>query len=510
MICRVSTRAISLCAALFAVVPLPAATAQAAAPMRPNVLFIMADDLGYADVGCYGQQRIKTPNIDRLAADGLRFTQYYAGNAVCAPSRCVLMTGRHPGHAFVRDNRDPGPPAIPHEVRGQIPIPAELRTIAEEFKSLGYATAGFGKWGLGGPGSTGDPLRHGFDEFFGYLDQWHAHNYYPQFLYKNDLPFPLNNPPIDAHGKLPAQDDPENPANYRRFIGSDYAPDRLAEQALEFITKHGDTPFFLYYPTIVPHVALQVPEDSLSQYRGQFPDPHYDGKEGYCPQFTPRAAYAAMITRMDGDIGRLLRALADRHLAEQTIVVFTSDNGAVWGHVGGADPEFFASTANLRGYKASLYEGGIRVPCIVRWTGHIAAGTVSDRVTGHEDWYPTLLELVGYSGSLPAGLDGISLAPTLLGKPQPPRPFLYREFPSSGGQQSIRIGDWKAIRQNMLPKKKGVQPDLTIHLYNLASDPSETKDVAAEHPDVVTQAERLLREQHTPSEVYKFPAIDGQ
>lgn len=485
------------------------ASASDAVPRRPNVVFIMADDLGYADLGCYGQQRIKTPNIDRLAADGMRFTQYYAGNAVCAPSRCVLMTGRHPGHAYVRDNRDPGTASLPREARGQVPIPADTRTVADEFKSLGYATAAIGKWGLGGVGTTGDPLRHGFDQFFGYLDQWHAHNSYPQFLYSNGQQFPLNNPPIDAHEKLPATDNADDPASYRRFNGSDYAPDRFAEKALEFLARHGDERFFLYYPTTVPHVSLQVPEESVAPYRGQFPDPPYHGEQGYTPHFTPRAAYAGMVTRLDGDVGRLLKALADRHLDERTIVVFTSDNGPTHDKAGGADTDFFESNGQLRGKKGSLYEGGIRVPCIVRWTGHVAAGSTSDRVIGAEDWYPTLLQLVGHGGPLPPGLDGISFAPTLLGQSQPPRPFLYREFPSYGGQQSVRFGDWKAIRQNMLPKKKNVQPDLTVQLYNLASDPSETNDVAAQHPDLVAQAERLLREQHTPSEVFKFPAIDG-
>jgi arylsulfatase A-like enzyme len=479
-------------------------------PKRPNVVFIMADDLGYGDLGCYGQKRIKTPNIDRLAADGIRLTQYYAGSTVCAPSRCVLMTGRHPGHAFIRENRDAEPAGRPHEIRGQIPIPADARTLADEFKARGYATAGFGKWGLGGPGSTGDPLRHGFDHFFGYLDQYHAHNHYPQFIFDDGRKFPLDNPPIGMHQRLPKDLDATDPASYRRFIGTDYVPDRLAEAALDFIGQHADEPFFLYYPTTLPHVALQVPDDSLAAYQGQWPDPHYPGGNGFTPQFTPRAAYAAMITRMDRDVGRLMQALADHHLAEQTIVVLTSDNGPQPGPAGGVDPDFFQSAGQLRGSKGSLYEGGIRVPGIVRWTGRVPAGLTSDFVVGAEDWYPTLLDLVGDKGPLPEGVDGIDVAPTLLGQQQPARPFLYREFPSGGGQQTVRIGNWKAIRLNLSHGRGKVAPKPKIQLYDLAADPGEAHDVAQQHPEVVAQAEHVLVAEHTASTEFPLPRLDAQ
>jgi arylsulfatase A len=483
-------------------------------PKRPNVVLIMADDLGYGDLGCYGQKHIKTPNVDRLAADGIRLTQYYAGASVCAPSRCVLMTGRHPGHAFIRENRDPEPANGPHETRGQVPIPSDARTLADEFKARGYATAGFGKWGLGGPGSTGDPLRHGFDHFFGYLDQYHAHNHYPRFIFQDGRKFPLDNPQIDLHQRLPKDLDAD-PASYRRFIGTDYVPDRLAEAALGFIDQHADEPFFLYYPTTLPHVALQVPDDSLAAYQGQWPDPPYPGGHGFTPHFTPRAAYAAMITRMDRDVGRLMQALADRHLAEQTIVIFTSDNGPLpaapgAGAAGGVDTDFFQSAGQLRGAKGSLYEAGIHVPCIVRWTGHVPAGVTSDFVAGAEDWYPTLLDLVGDKGPLPEGLDGIDVAPTLLGQKQPARPFLYRESPGGGGQQSVRIGNWKTIRPNLLRARDKVQAKPKIQLYDLAADPGETNDVAQQHPEVVAQAERLLAAEHTASAEFPFSALDGR
>ncbi|MGE0605762.1 MAG: arylsulfatase [Pirellulales bacterium] len=477
-------------------------------PRRPNIIFILADDLGYGDLGCYGQQKIKTPRLDRLAAEGMRFTQHYAGCAVCAPSRCVLMTGRHPGHAYIRDNKDPVQPGVPRPVKGQIPIPDDALTLAEQFHANGYATAGCGKWGLGGHQSTGDPLRQGFDHFFGYLDQWHAHNFYPTFIWNDGQRLPLNNAEIDAHQKLPADADPQDPQSYTPYIGEDYVPDRVSERALAFIRENRERPFFLYVPTAVPHLALQVPPDSLAEYQGQWEDPPYLGDRGYTPHFTPRAAYAAMITRMDRDVGRILDLVRELNLDERTIVVFTSDNGPAPDRVGGTDGDFFASSGELRGQKGSLYEGGIRVPCLVRWTGQIAAGTASDRVTGFEDWFTTLLELTGHDSSATPDTDGFSFAPTLLNREQPPRDFLYREFASYGGQQSVRVGPWKGVRQNLLPRGKNVQPTLNVELYNLDSDPGESRDVAAHHPRVVAQMEQLMREQHVPSAEFPIGPLD--
>lgn len=470
----------------------------------PNIIFLLADDLGYGDLGSYGQQRIRTPNLDRLAREGMRFLQHYSGNAVCAPSRCVLMTGRHPGHAVVRDNRELKP-------EGQHPLPPGTPTLARRLHDAGYATGAFGKWGLGGPDSDGAPLRQGFDRFFGYNCQRVAHNYYPTHLWDDARRIALDNPDFAAHQRFPSDADPSDPAAFARYSGGDFAPDRIIDQALRFVRTHRNRPFFLYFPTTVPHLALQVPGDSLSEYDGAFPEEPYLGNRAYLPHRTPRAAYAAMVTRMDRDVGRLLDLVDELGLARDTIVVFTSDNGPLYDRLGGTDTDFFNSAAGLRGRKGSLLEGGIRVPCIVRWPGRVPASATSDRVTGFEDWLPTLLELARLADRVPSGIDGISFAPTLLGNTQPERPFLYREFPGYGGQQMVRVGPWKAIRQNLLPPRNAPdrEPDLRLRLHHLENDPGESVDVAADHPEVVAKLERLLREQHAASPEFPIPALDG-
>lgn len=475
-------------------------------PKAPNIVLILADDLGYGDLGCYGQAKIRTPHIDRMAAEGLRFTEHYAGNAVCAPSRCVLMTGRHPGHAHVRNNRS-------HKPEGQEPLPAGTITLPGLLKSAGYVTGGFGKWGLGGPGTPGDPLKQGIDRWFGYNCQAVAHNYYPTYLWDDQRRLDLPNPAFSAHDTFKPSEDPKDPKSYRRFEGNQYSADLIAEQARKFIRDNKDRPFFCYVPTTVPHLALQVPDDSLKEYVGRWDDPPYEGGRGYLPHFTPRAAYAAMITRMDREVGRIVDLVRELGLEEKTIFIFSSDNGPLNGvHQGlaGTDAKFFNSSGGLRDGKGSLYEGGIRVPGIVCWKGRIKPGAVSGRVTGFEDWLPTLLELADLQDKIPAGIDGISFAPTLLGEKQPERPFLYREFPAYGGQQCIRVGPWKAVRQNLLPTRKkiaqGIKP--TWELYDLADDPREEHDVAAAHPDVVARLTRLMKEQHTPSREFPFAALD--
>lgn len=493
---------VSAVVAAFLLTLLPMRPVVRAADAPPNIVLIVADDLGYRELGCFGQKRIRTPHLDRLASQGMKLTQHYSGNAVCAPSRCVLMTGKHPGHAYVRSNKSTPP-------EGQWPIPDEEVTLAEVLQDQGYVTGAFGKWGLGGPGSCGDPMVQGIDRFFGYNCQSHAHSYYPSYLWDNDQRIPLlNDPPVPGHKGLAPGANPADPRSYDEFKGRDYAPDRINAAALEFIRANQKRPFFLYYPTIIPHVALHVPDEELKPYLELgWNDPPFTKASGYgyTPHFTPRAAYAAMISRMDRYVGNVLKLLDDLNLTENTIVVFSSDNGTT--HLGEeVDYRFFASVGELRGLKGSLYEGGVRVPTIVRWPGRVAAGSESDRVSGFEDWIPTLLELIGKPEAIPAGIDGISLAPTLQGKKQEPREFLYREFPSYGGQQTIRVGDWKAVRQHMSRAKSLSQ--VKTELYNIARDIGEQHDVSSEHPEIVARLEAMMLENRRPSDVFPLRPID--
>ncbi|MCB1128067.1 MAG: sulfatase-like hydrolase/transferase, partial [Verrucomicrobiae bacterium] len=391
---------------------------------------------------------------------------------------------------------------------GQKPIPAGTITVARVLQQQGYATAAMGKWGLGPPGSAGDPLKQGFDHFYGYNCQRHAHNFYPTYLWDDDRRVELNNPAFSPYQKLPDDADPNSPETYRGFQGTDYAPDLIGREARRFVREHRDQPFYLYLPTTVPHLALQVPDDSLQEYLGQWPDPPYPGGHAYLPHFAPRAAYAAMVTRMDREVGRLVALVRELGLEEQTIFVFTSDNGPTYDRLGGSDSEFFHSASGMRGLKGSLYEGGVRVPLIVRWKGSIAGGRVEDRLCGFEDWLPTLLDLAGFKAAIPATVDGISFAPLLRGERQVARPFLYREFPDYGGQQALWLGEWKGIRQNLVPTQEGQSPDYHIQLYDLALDRSETRDVSADHPDVVARIGALMRSARRPSTEFPFPALD--
>ncbi len=472
--------------------------AEAARRNKPNIVFILADDLGYRELGSFGQKLIKTPNLDQLASQGMRLTQHYCGNAVCAPSRCVLMTAKHPGHAIVRSNK-----ATPPE--GQWPIPDSEITLAEVLQKQGYVTGAFGKWGLGGPDSSGRPLNQGFDRFFGYNCQSHAHSYYPSYLWSDEKHVELNNsPPVPGHASLAEGADPADPKSYDPFKGQDYAPDRINAQVLNFIREHKNEPFFLYYPTIIPHVALHVPDEELKPYlQLGWNDPPFTRSKGYgyTPHFTPRAAYAAMISRMDRYVGNVLNLLDELGLADNTIVVFSSDNGTT--HLEQeVDYLFFKSVGELRGLKGSLYEGGVRVPTLVRWPGHVQQGSSSDYISGFEDWMPTFLDLIGKKNAAPCDIDGISIAPILLGKSQPQRPFLYREFTGYGGQQTIRVGDWKAVRQRL---RKG---KINTELYNIAEDISEKNNVADQHPEIVARLEKLMAQQHVPSDVFPLKVLD--
>ncbi len=488
----------------------PSPPAGEAAEDAPNIVYILADDLGYAELGCYGQEKIKTPNIDRLAREGMRFTEHYCGNAVCAPSRCSLMTGKHPGHAYIRSNRKAKLPddlmeKYGLEFSGQEPIPDAEITIAEMLKQKGYATAAVGKWGLGHFGTTGDPNRQGFDLFFGYNCQGHAHSFYPGHLWHNDQKVKLDNdPPVPGHAKLPAGADPNDPASYAPFKGTDYSPDRMIDVALRFIRENKDGPFFLYFPSTIPHLALHIPEEELKPYLGKWDETPFVGG-GYTPHRTPRAAYAAMISRLDKDVGRIMALLEELRLDKNTLVMFSSDNGTT--HLEKeVDYEFFKSVGPLRGLKGSLYEGGIRVPMIARWPGKIKPSTVTDHVSAFWDVLPTVAEVTGTEP--PEGVDGISFAPTLLGRPheQKQHEYLYWEFPGYGGQQAVRMGDWKAVRQEML-RRTSADP-LKIELYNLKDDVGESRDVAAEHPEIVARMRKIMEAEHVPSKLFPMRPID--
>ena len=470
---------------------------------KPNVIFILADDLGYKELGCYGQAKIRTPHLDKLAEEGMRFTRNYSGNAVCAPSRCVLMTGKHPGNAFIRNNGELKP-------EGQLPIPLGEVTLAEVFKREGYVTGVFGKWGLGGPGTEGDPMNQGFDRFYGYNCQRHAHSYYPDYLWSDRDRVPLgNNPPVPGHASLPKGADPADPKSYEVFKGKDYASDRINEQALAFIRNNKDKPFFLYYPTIIPHVALHVPDEELLPYLELgWTDPPFTRSQGYgyTPHFTPRAAYAAMITRMDRYVGNLIHLIDRLGLTKDTIVIFTSDNGTTHLKLE-VDYDFFDSVGDLRGLKGSLYEGGIRVPLIVKWPDRIKAGEVSDQMTGFEDWMVTLHSLIGAQTPLVQEHDGHDLAPHLGNEAMPSRPHLYREFSGYGGQQAVWMGKWKGIRQKMIRKGKNHDP-LKIELYDLSLDESESKDLSEKHPDIVRRLKEIMEAEHLASREFPIPVID--
>ncbi len=442
---------------------------------RPNIIFIMADDLGYAELGCYGQKKIETPHIDRLAAEGMRFTDYYSGSAVCAPARCTLMTGLHGGHAYVRNNSEVG---TWDSFEGQLPLPAGTVTVATLLKRRGYVTGAFGKWGLGGVGSTGDPLNLGFDRFFGYNCQRHAHNLYPKYLIRDREQAPLE-------------------GNTRGLTGPHYAPQRIADELLAFIRQNKDRPFFAYYPTVIPHLALQVPERDLAQYKGRWPETPYTGKS-YLPHPTPRACYAAMISFLDRQVGRVMELLRQEGLDRNTVVFFTSDNGTTTAREQ-VDSGFFESVGPLRGLKGSLYEGGIRIPMIACWPGRIRPGSVSDYPAAHYDMPATLAEVAGAES--PSETDGVSLLPVLLSKPdeQKSREYLFWDFAGYGGQLAVRMGRWKGVKQGLVKN-----PEAPLELYDLETDISERRNVAAEQPEIAARIERIMIEARTPPAIETF------
>jgi arylsulfatase A-like enzyme len=462
-----------------------------------NVVFILADDLGWGELGCYGQTRIRTPNLDRLASQGMRFTRHYSGAPVCAPSRNALMTGLHIGHATVRGNRKAE--GFPE---GQHPIPDGALTIAEVFKKAGYATGAFGKWGLGPVGSTGDPNRQGFDAFFGYNCQSVAHSFYPPHLWRNGEKVALNAKPVPGHAKQP-----EGELRVQDWTGERHASAAILEESLKFLDRNAQRPFFLYLPFTEPHAALQPPPELLDLYPKDWDEKPYRGENGYTPHPRPRAAYAAMISNLDRSVGKVLEALDRLGAAERTLVVFTSDNGTTHrgkgaGGVAGVDADFFRSTAGLRAFKGSVYEGGIRVPLLVRWPGRIRPGSTSDVPSYFPDHFPTLCEAAGLP--VPPGLDGVSLLPVLEERELPKRPPMLWAFPEYGGQYAVTFGNLKVVRQGVKTKQPG-----PWEVYDLVADPGEANDLAAKHPDAVRRAIGLLKEQVLPNAVFPMPAPDG-
>lgn len=465
--------------------------AEPPSPPPPNIIYILADDLGYGELGSYGQTKIRPPHLDRLAEEGMRFTQHYAGSPVCAPSRYTILTGKHTGHAYIRDNDEAserGDVWHDPELEGQRPIPEDTVTIGRRLQSVGYRTAAIGKWGLGWVGSSGDPNRHGFDHFDGYICQRIAHNYYPTHLWRNGTKHVLDNDYFYPHEEIA-----EAPASYAAYSGNDYSMDFLTDEALRFIRGSRATPFFLYLPYTVPHLALQVPDDSLAEYEGAFGETPYLGDNMYLPHPKPRAAYAAMITRMDRDIGKILLLLDELGLAENTVVMFSSDNGPSW--VGGVDRHFFESSGGLRGRKAELYEGGIRVPLIVRWPGRIEAGSVSQHISASWDLFPTFAEIAAVDS--PDDIDGMSFLPALVGEEQGDAEYLYWEFQ---GAQAVRLGRFKAFRGST---------EASIEIYDLEEDPAESRDVAVENEDVVARALEVMSSGRTRSELFPLSSAAG-
>jgi arylsulfatase A len=466
---------------------------------RPNIVLILADDLGYGELGCYGQEKIKTPHLDRLAAEGLRFTQAYSGAPVCAPSRCVLLTGQHTGHAEIRGNREQRD-AAGKTIEGQHPLSAEALTLPQLFQRAGYATAAFGKWGLGQAGTSGGPNEKGFALFFGVTCQRVAHSYYPRSVWRNGVQELLNAKPVPGHAKkLEGEIRTEDWSSARHLSSA------VRDEALRWLAerKKDGRPFFLYLPFLEPHVAMQPERAYVEAYPEEWDDRPYRGQCGYTPHPRPRAGYAAMISQLDDNVGRIVAALEAQGLAENTLIVFTSDNGTTHEHqgdpvlgVGGVDGEFFRSTAGLRGRKGSVYEGGIRVPLLARWKGKLAAGATIDTPVHGADLLPTLCAFAGIAA--PNELDGRDLHATFEQPTQlPERASFVWVFPEYGGQVAVRFGDRKLLRRGLSTKQIGAW-----ELYDLAADPLERHDLAAAQPEIVRQGIEILRKEVAPNEAF--------
>jgi arylsulfatase A-like enzyme len=466
-----------------------------------HVVFILADDLGWGELGCYGQQKIKTPHIDQLAREGMRFTQHYSGAPVCAPSRCVLLSGKHTGHADIRGNRQASR-SLPQCKEGQHPIEAHTWLLSQSFKESGYATAAMGKWGLGPVGTSGDPNRHGFDLFYGYNCQAVAHSFYPKFLWRNDQQVLLNEIPVPGHDSLV-----KGEVKAEKWIGKNYSSLSILREALQFIDEHQKEKFFLFLPFIEPHMAMHPPLSSVDQYPKEWDDQPYRGQSGYLPHPRPRAAYAAMISDLDRHVGQVVEKLRQAGILDETLIVFTSDNGTThmakdpqFG-IGGVDAAFFQSTRDLKAFKGSVYEGGLRVPMIVRYPSAVKAGIESETPSYFADWFPTLIEACSLKPR--DGLDGDSLWPVMTGQAtvENRKPMIWA-YPEYTGQVAVRMGNHKVLRRGLHTKKPG-----DWEVYDVTKDRGETKNLAQEKPDLIREAEKILIKEISDNPVFplRFP-----
>ena len=485
------------------------------AAQRPNIIFFLADDLGYGELGILGQEKIKTPHIDALAKSGMLFTQHYSAAPVCAPARYMFLTGQHSGHAYIRGNdewaergevwnyrkavNNPG-------LEGQRPIPANTITLVKTLKEAGYQTGLFGKWGLGAPETAGVPTQQGFDVFYGYNCQRQAHNLYPPFLWQNEEREMLNNQLLVPHTRLDSTLDSLDAESYQLYTQEDYAPTKIHEAAMSFLEKQRNQPFFMYYASPLPHLPLQAPKAWVDRYRQAFgEEAPYTGDRGYFPCRYPRATYAAMIAYLDHQLGELIAQLKAQGQYEHTLIFFTSDNGPTY--TGGVDFDFFHSSRPFaNGYgktKGFVHEGGIRVPMIASWPGHIEQGSRSAHLSAFYDVFPTICDLLDLP--VPVAVDGVSFKATLTGQVQAPRDYLYWEFPSYKGQQAVRMGKWKGIRKQMQEGNR------EIELYDLELDLTESHNVAKEYPEIVAQMKAIMKAEHVPSLNPKFriAALDG-
>jgi len=466
------------------------------AQSKPNIIYIYADDMGYGELGAYGQTKIKTPNLDRMSAEGMRFTDHYSSAPVCAPARCMLLTGKHGGHTYIHGNYELGGFADSLE-GGQMPLPEGIFTVGKMMQQAGYKTAAIGKWGLGMANTTGSPIKQGFDYFYGYLDQKQAHNYYPTHLWENDHWDTLQNPVINVHKQLDSTK--ATLADFNYYKGKEYAPAKLTEKALAFIENNKSKPFFLYLPYTLPHLSLQAPDEWVKKYIGQFNERPYYGQNGYASTLYPLSTYAAMISFLDAQVGLILEKIKALGLDENTLILFSSDNGATFN--GGVNRQFFNSNGGLRGQKMDLYEGGIREPFIARWPGKINKGTTSAHPSVQFDLMATLAELVHQKTN---ATDGISFLPELMGrtKDQQKHPYIYFEYPENGGQLAIRMGNWKGVK---LDVKK--HPEKKWQLFNLQTDRNETTDISEKYPELIKQFELIVKKEHQQAHIQEWEFI---